>query len=258
MGDLLQTPERIGMLVLAFARVTGVLAASPVLGNRNIPMPARVALSLILTILCLPLIPAISVTPEDAAFVPALLAEAMLGALLGLIGTLLFAAAEFGGQVAGTQMGFAIANILSPESEQQVSVFSSMVSLIAILVFVTTDAHHLFITALVKSFGTLPLGGFVLTGAHQEGLLRMSTNIFIYGLALAAPVLCVTIFITVALGILSRSMPQFDVFFMGYGISLAAGFLVFIAAIPFVLALIQRLIDLMDSELIRVLGSAAR
>lgn len=250
------SPELIGTFLLAFVRVSGLLFATPVLGNRNVPPQVRILLSLLFTMAILPLVPVSRIAPESDGFIPAMISEVLLGGMLGLIGSLLFAAAEFGGHMAGLQMGFAIANILNPESESQTSVFSTLTSLTALLVFVMSDGHHLFIGALVKSFGSLPLGTFVVDAARTGSLVRMSTGIFTYGLALAAPVLAITLFVTVALGILSRSMPQIDVFFMSFAINISVGLFVFILSIPFFLAGIQKLIGICERELLLVLDVA--
>jgi flagellar biosynthetic protein FliR len=250
------SPELIGTFLLAFVRVSGLLFATPVLGNRNVPAQVRILLSLLFTMAILPLVPVSRIAPESDAFIPAMIAEVVLGGFLGLIGSLLFAAAEFGGHMAGLQMGFAMANILNPESEAQTSVFATMTSLVALLTFVMIDGHHLFVTALVRSFQTLPLGTFAVDAARAGTLIRMSTGIFAYGLALAAPVIAITLFITVALGILSRSMPQIDVFFMSFAINISVGMFVFILSIPFFLAGIQKLIGILDRELLFVLDIA--
>lgn len=256
MDQLVPRPEMIGTFLLAFARVAGLVFATPVLGNRNVPGQIRILLSLLVTMAILPLLPVSRIAPEAEGFIPALIAEVVLGGFLGFVGVLLFAAAELAGQLAGYQMGFAIANVISPESELQVSVFSSLMALTALLAFVLCDAHHLFIAALVKSFRSLPLGSFAVDAVRAQSLIRMSSSTFVYGLALSAPVLAITMFITVALGLLSRSMPQMDVFFMGFVVNAAAGILLFILAIPFFLAGIQKLIGLMDDELMVILSIA--
>ena len=250
------SPELIGTFLLAFVRVSGLMFATPVLGNRNVPAQVRILLSLLFTMAILPLVPISRVAPEADGFIPAMVSEVLLGGFLGLVGSLLFAAAEFGGHMAGLQMGFGMANILNPESETQTSVLSTLTSLTALLTFVMVDGHHLFVTALVRSFQSMPLGSFVIDATRMGTLLRMSTGIFTYGLALAAPVLAITLFITVALGILSRSMPQIDVFFMSFAINITVGLFVFILSIPFFLAGIQRLIGILERELLFVLDIA--
>lgn len=255
MDAVVPGPQQIGTFVLAFARVAGLLFATPVLGNKSIPAASRTLLALLVTMVILPIVPVSRLAPESAGFIPALISEVVLGGFLGFIGTLLFAAAELAGQIAGLQMGFAIANVLSPEGELQTSVFSSLLGLTALLVFVMSDAHHLFIAAMVRSFDSLPLGTFTIDAARTGSLLRMSTGIFRYGLALAAPVLAVTIFITVALGIISRTMPQIDVFFSSFAINIVAGMSVFILSLPFILAGIEHLVEVLNGELLAVLGA---
>lgn len=251
------SPETIGTFLLAFARTAGIVFAAPVLSSRNVPNQVRFLLSTVLAMAILPIIPLSHLAPESTGFVPAMIAETALGAFLGFIGTLLFAAAELAGQLAGYQMGIAIANVLSPDGQSQISVMSQLLTLVALLVFVMSDAHHLFVAALVRSFDSLPLGTFVVDAARAGTLVRMGSAVFVYGLALAAPVLAVTLFITVALGILSRSMPQMDVFFLGFSVNMGAGLFVFVIAIPFLLAGVERLITLLESELFVVLRITA-
>lgn len=246
----------IGTFLLAFVRVSGLVFATPVLGNRNVPAMVRILLSLLITMAVLPLLPVSPIAPESEGFIPAMIAEVVLGGFLGFVGVLLFAAAELGGQLGGYQMGFAIANVMNPESELQVSVFSSLMGLTALLTFVMSDGHHLFVAALVKSFRSLPLGSFAVDAVRTGSLVRMGTATFAYGLALSAPVLAITMFITIALGILSRSMPQMDVFFMGFAVNAVAGVLMFVLSVPFFLAGVQKLIGILDNELLVILNIA--
>jgi flagellar biosynthetic protein FliR len=219
--------DRLPLWSLLFVRIGACLFAMPLFGGRNVPVVAKVGIIMGLTWALLPIIPVAQTTlPRELwAWALALIREAIVGLSLGWMVQLCLAAVPLAGQMVGFQMGFGIANVMDPMGQQQMSVISQFFYLIAIWVFLSVDGHHLVILALVRTLREVPLGaggmisdGF---GAAVEGGRHLLSSAFM----LAAPMLLILMFIQVAMGIVARTVPQMNVFFVGLPLQIGVGFL---------------------------------
>jgi flagellar biosynthetic protein FliR len=127
--------------------------------------------------------------------------------------------------VIGYQMGFAAANVFDPQNQQQTSLIGQFQNVLAILIFLALDIHHLFLQAIVASYDVLPPGLLDLSGGAVPYLLQLSGNIFILGVKFSAPVLAVLLLSGLVLGILSRVFPQLNVFMLSFPLNIGLALL---------------------------------
>ena len=102
----------------------------------------------------------------------------MLGLVIGFSVKLIFAGIQLAGQMAGYQMGMAIANVMDPASSQQVPLLAQFNNLVALLVFLSINAHYWFIRALTQSYRLVPPLNFHFDGSLMEHLIQLSGNMF--------------------------------------------------------------------------------
>jgi len=167
-----------------------------------------------------------------------LAAESALGVLLGLVAQFIFAGVQLGGQLAGIQMGFGIANLIDPQSHAQVTIIAQWQQLMTLLAFLVLDAHHLLIRALLESFRTAPPGAVGLAAAGVGRAVELAGSLFVLGARIAAPVLIVLLLTNGALGVLARTIPQLNVFVVGFPVNVGVGLLVLGASLPFTIRLL--------------------
>jgi len=82
----------------------------------------------------------------------AMLGEIMIGVVIGFITKIIFNGIQFAGEMIGIQIGFSIVNVIDPVTSTQVSVIAEFQYLIALLVYLSIDAHHTLISAMVDSY----------------------------------------------------------------------------------------------------------
>ncbi len=152
----------------------------------------------------------------------------MIGLFLGVIPKIVFAAVEFAGAIIGYQMGFSIVNVVDPQSDTQVSIISSFESILTTLLFVTVNAHHLFIRIIATSYEKLPIASFLFSKGKIEVLLQLSSNVFILGLQLSAPFLILLFLANLVMGLMARSIPQLNIFIVGFPFTIGFGFILLI------------------------------
>ena len=165
--------------------------------------------------------------------------EVAFGLTLGYAVSLVFAGVQIGGMLIGYQMGFAVANILDPVSNDQVSIVGQYLFIFSILYFLTMDGHHILIKGLADSYSIAPAGSFTVSQASVAWLLTAFTRMFWLGLKLAMPVVGAIFLVDVALGIVAKTVPQMNVFIVGLPLKSLLGMFLLALGFPF-LAIVMR------------------
>jgi flagellar biosynthesis protein FliR len=232
--------------VLVLARVAGLLIAAPVLGHLLVPVRVRAGIAVVLAGALAAALPPLAAPPVTAwAVAGALVAESALGALLGLVAQFVFAGVQLGGQFVGIQMGFGMEGLIDPGSQASVTVVAQWHHLLALLVFLALDMHHLLVRALVESFHVAPPGGLAIAALGLRGAVALAGELFAIGVRVAAPVLVALLLTNGALGVLARTIPQLNVFVVGFPLNVGVGLVVMGAALPFTFRLLaQRFAEL--------------
>ena len=225
-----------GLLVLL--RVSTLLILMPVLGHRLVPRQVKAGLIALIAFLIYPVVSQSLPTMPASPLALMLIAiqEMLLAAMLAMLAQLIFAAAQFAGQVMGYQMGLAIANVFDPATSAQISVVAQFSQLLAMLVWLSVGAHNTFLFALTDSFHLVPVGQ-PLNLSNLTALTDMAAGMFELALRLVAPMLLLLFFLYIALGLLSRAVPQIQVFFVSFPLTVGIGFLAFALALPSIISL---------------------
>lgn len=234
-----QAVERFPVFMLIAMRTGAILFVSPVFGARFVPAQWKVVFTILLSLLILPLVasPAGGTPGDLLPWAAAAVKELAVGLLLGFIANLVLAAVQAAGELLDINLGFGIANILDPQSGQTVPLMGNFHQVLAMLVFLTVNAHHVFLSALVTSFQVVPLGAAQAEPGLRDAVLQMFAGLFVTALKLAAPVLGALFITDFALGIISRAVPQMNLFAVGLPVKLLIGLLVLAASMPVFVAL---------------------
>lgn len=216
------------LFALVLCRIGGLFAALPMFGGRRLPNRIKIVAVLAITVVCLPIL---KITPpplpQDAFSLGLLIVrELLIGLTLAFITQIVFAAVELSGQIIGLQMGFSISSVIDPTLGNQMQIMSVMQTLLASLFFLSLNIHHAFIRAIVDSFSIIPLGGWSMSEALIQFLIRSTTDVFVLGIRLAAPVMVALLLTSVVLGIMARAFPQMNVFMVSFPLNIGLGFLV--------------------------------
>lgn len=222
------TQESIYSFIFIFLRVSAMIAVMPIFGgDRTIPVGVKGGLSLVITFLIFPFV---RMEPgfQLAGLIPMvvnMIGEVLIGVIIGFVARFIFAGIQFGGEVIGFQMGFSVVNIIDPVTSTQVSLISQLQYFLAMLVFLTVNAHHIFLSAVAESFVRIAPMPFHLSGKVISTLCLFSKDVFVVAVKISAPVVAVLIFTNVALGIVARTVPQINIFIIGFPLQIALGFI---------------------------------
>jgi flagellar biosynthetic protein FliR len=228
-----------------FFRILALCGSAPLLGHKGVPQRVRIGLALLLTVLILPTLdPVPAVTPLSAAGVLLLLQQLIIGFALGFTLQLVFAAVELAGEVIGLQMGLSFASFIDPtNSGQQSPVTGSFMTLLMMLVFLSVNGHLLLLAGLADSFHTLPPYHAALPALDFHAIAAAAGRLFADGLQLALPLVGTMLLVNLALGVLTRTAPQLNLFAVGFPITLIVGLLVMWLALPWMLPAMEAAIQ---------------
>ena len=234
MVSLTVSLSQIQLFFLVFLRTGAFLMAIPMLSGASVPVIFRIGLCLASSLLIFPLVKLGPLPVSSDVFTLAVSAagEVLLGLLAGVAIRLIFEGIQLAGELAGYQMGLAIAEVVDPASEDQVAILSQFMSLMATLVFLILNGHHWLIRTLVESYEIVPPVGFQVNGPVLERLTRLTAGMFITGLKAGAPVMVALLLGTVAFGLVARTVPQMNIFVVSMPMNIAVGLLFLGLSLP--------------------------
>ncbi len=239
------------MFILLTMRIGGIMLTAPVFSHRSIPRRIAISMTLGLSVILLPIFFETAL-PQTTGLIDLgilCLKEIFVGVLIGLVFSVIFLGVRLAGSIVGYQIGFAMVNVVDPNSSIQVSILGEFWFLVATLIFLTINGHHIIISGLVDSFRIIPLGMATPSGGVGEWFLKYTSFVFVLGLKFAAPVILTILLIEVAMGILARTMPQMNIFIVGFPLKIFTGLLMIGVSLPVFAYLLQKICDNLDNEM---------
>lgn len=226
--------DKIQIFLLVLLRATGFLAIAPIFSHSSVPKTIRVGFMIILSGLVASTLQDVQIEPIESVWQLAGLAvqELLVGIIISLTFLILFYGAQTAGSIVGYQIGLALATEFDPSLSSQVSIIGKFWYLLAMLVFLTINGHHLLISAFVDSYQAVPPAGVHMSGSIGEIIIRLTAYVFVIGLKIAAPIMIALFLTDVALGAIAKMMPTMNVFFIGFPVKIALGLTMMALSLP--------------------------
>ena len=228
--------------LFVFFRVGALILFVPVLGSRQVPVSMKIGLILFTSIVIFPLVQARPLPEPQGIFDLAvfLLSDVTIGLGIAYITRLIFAAVQIAGTVVDFQMGFGVVNVIDPQTDTQVSVTAQFHNIVAVLIFLVVDAHHFILQAIVESFFIINPAEINFSSLTPEYMLYLFSGTFTTAVKIAAPIMAILFFLSVGLGLVARTVPQMNVFIVGFPLQIGVGLLMVGLSISFFSMLVQQ------------------
>jgi flagellar biosynthetic protein FliR len=227
--DVSFLPTLAAAFMLCFARIGTMVMLLPGLGELSVPSRVRLTVALVLTAILLPLhrqaYGAIDLRSLGPVVV-LLVQEVIVGTILGLVARLAISALQVAGAVVAQQMGLGFVTAVDPSQGQQGVLVGNFLTVLGVTMIFATDLHYLVIAALNDSYAIFKPGELPMMGDVAQLLGNTVSGAFRVGVQLSAPFLVFGLLFNLGLGVLSRLMPQMQVFFVGMPLSILVGFLI--------------------------------
>lgn len=218
--------------LLLFVRFSAIFAFFPFFDNNLMITSAKAALAFYMTVLFFPIVPKPEVQMGIAELIIAVLSEAMLGFIASIFLQIVFAILSFAGEVISFVMGFSMASAFDPMTNTQKPIISQLLSMLALMVMLANDMHHLILQYVDRTLVEIPLGGFVYTPNVTQFIIEASTGMFSIGFSMAFPIIALILFSDIIFGMIMKSNPQFNLLVIGFPIKILLAFLVLVTVVP--------------------------
>ena len=232
--------NRVILFLLLFTRLSGLFAFFPFFSHMKIPMSIKTALVFFMTIFLFPLATLPEIDFSVAAIALALISEIMLGLVAGLFLVIVFAMLQMAGTSISFVMGFTMASVVDPQSGVSSSVISTMLTMLALVIFLAFNGHHLMIQFIAESVKILPLGSFYPTHNIWDYLLGAVSNMFLFGFILSFPVIALSLLSDIIFGMLMKTMPSFNLLVVGFPIKIMISFVVLLTVLSSMMLVFKR------------------
>lgn len=225
----------VSLFLVILTRISGMLLASPIFGSRNIPKVTKIGFSLLLSLIVLPLLASstINIPQTLGSYAFLIIGELLFGLTIGFAISLIFYAVQMTGNLLDMKIGFGVVNVIDPQAGHQVPLIGNFKYILALLLFLLFDGHHILLTAVVNSFKVVPITQMEFKPAIAAMIVDMVSAIFAFGFQITVPVIAAIIITDMSLGILARTMPQMNVFVVGIPGKIIIGILLLTVTLPF-------------------------
>jgi len=236
--------EKFLLFTLVLVRVSGLVMTAPIYGSRDVPMPVRALLAFALAVLIVPTQWHVSLADPGTAvgYLILVAGELLIGLCLGLGIVILFSGIQLAGELVGRVGGLMLADLFDPTFEADVPLFSRLLFLLSLAVFVCIGGHRMVMAGLLDTFTTIPVGEAAIPVSMSDTLGRLVTQSFLLGLRASAPAVTAVLLATLVMGLIGRTLPQLNILAVGFGLngmltfgvmalSLGAGVMIFQAQV---------------------------
>lgn len=243
--------------ILVLARVTPLFVVAPLFSSRQIPPRVRTIVACALAVGLTPVAMHGQQLPNDVLSLFALvMKELLVGLAFAFSLSLMFAAVSTAGAFLDMLVGFSFGSILDPLTGNQSGVLTQLYGLVALAVFVAIDGVSWIVSGLARTYDLVPLTAAPDVRALAAGVLQAFTTIFASALEVAAPVLLAVVITDVAFGVVTRVVPQLNVFAVGFPVKVVVGLLVVAASLPFVSGWISDQLQLSVAQALQTIKAA--
>ncbi len=214
---------------LIFSRLAALVMTIPGLGDPSVPPRIRLAFAFVMSVMLLPVIaPVLPAMPgQVSGLAGAVIKEVLIGLMIGVILRLFLSSLAVAGEVISIQTTLSFAQTSAPGIAPGSTTVGTFLGLLGLVLIMTTDLHHLFLTAIVKSYSLFPFTRAVPVADAVQLAVQTVAGSFKMGIQLSAPVAVFALIFNLAVGLIGRVMPQFQIYFVASPLMVLFGLSIF-------------------------------
>ncbi|HEX8123468.1 MAG TPA: flagellar biosynthetic protein FliR [Solirubrobacteraceae bacterium] len=225
--------QQVAGFFLVLARVSPLFVLAPLFSSNLIPVRVRGIVAVALAIGLAPVVAQKRIPMDTFTFGGLVGKELLVGLGFAFALGALFAALSVAGTFLDTSIGFSFGSIIDPISGASAAVLAQLYALIGVLIFIAIGGDAWVIQGLARTYETVPMESFPSLGIMTSGALAAFAGIFGAAIQVAGPVLLALILTDAAFGMVSRVVPQLNVFAVGFAAKIVVGLLILGVTLPF-------------------------
>lgn len=241
--------------MLVFFRVASVLWFIPLFSSRFVSSLFKAGLSLLIAFLLFHSVKVVvtaDVLNDPYSFLVLTLREVFIGITMGFIARIIFSAISAAGDIMSIQNGLSFAQFMDPLNMTQAPILEQVKNILAIMIFFAIDGHYIIFHAVSASFSVLPIGTVTLREPLLRYVINATARIFSLGFKIGAPVIVTLFLVELAFGMLSRMIPQVNIFIEGVPIKILITMTILFVSLGITAPVIANLFRGMNEDFINV------
>ncbi|WP_139488973.1 flagellar biosynthetic protein FliR [Brevibacillus dissolubilis] len=248
------------VFLLVFVRLSTFIVSAPIFSMRGVPNQFKIGFAFMMAIISFSYVKVQTAIPLDLMFTVYVIKEALIGLMLGFLITMFFNTVRVAGGLMDMQMGFAMANVMDPATGAYVPITGRFKDILATLYFFSINGHHLMIKGILMSYQTIAVDKMwvpIESGEVFAFVTQAFSHMFLSAFLIAAPIVVALFLVDLSLGIIAKTVPQFNIFVVGLPIKIFASFVMLIVVMPVFFVVISGLFEKMFlamSEMMKLLG----
>lgn len=222
----------------ALMRIGFLFMLVPLFNDQRIPVMIKILLAFSIALILNPVIQHGANKLDPKAFESSLgisillVKEAAVGLFVGFVAKMFFDAINFAFAHAGALMGFNMASTFDLSAETQIPLISQFTTILAMLIFIAIDGHHMLLKATLETFHVIPIGGLDAGKNAAAFILSLAGDVFWIAVRLSAPMALVLFLINCGFGIIAKAVPQINVLMVSFAVNIIAGLFVVMLTMP--------------------------
>lgn len=244
--------------LLVFARVASFFTTLPLFSYRTIPHTHKIGLSFFVSWLMFLGMKKEPIALDDM-YVLLVIKEVLVGLCIGLLAYIIMASIQIVGGLIDFQMGFAIANVIDPQTGAQSPLMGQYLYTFALLLLLAVNGHHILLDGVFYSYQLIPLNYFFPFGHENvvQYVVKAFSEMFVIAFQMSAPIVGCLFLVDVALGIVARTVPQLNIFVVGLPVKVIVSFLLLMLTMATLFIAAQHLFETMFvsmRDLMKIIG----
>ena len=217
----------IGQYLWPLFRIAALFMTMPMVSSKVVAPRIRLLMALSIVFLVAPLLPAVpEVEPLSGTALLITLQQLVIGFAMGLILQVYFAIFTSAGELVSMQMGLGMSVMVDPINGVQIPMISQLFQLMSFLLFLAMDGHLVMISIIIESFNILPVAPVDLSRSVLEQLPGLVSWMFASALLMVVPAILSLLFVSFTFGVMNRSAPQFNIFSLGFPLTMLGGLII--------------------------------
>jgi flagellar biosynthetic protein FliR len=248
--------QQVAGFFLVLARVSPLFVLAPLFSSQLMPVRVRGIVAVALAIGLLPVVARERLPLDTFALAGLIGKELLIGMGFAFALGALFAALSVAGTFLDTTIGFSFGSIVDPITGSSAAVLAQLYSLVGVLIFIAIGGDAWVIQGLARTYDLVPLEAYPALGTMTAGALTAFTGIFVAAIQVAGPVMLALVLTDAAFGMVSRVVPQLNVFAVGFAAKIVVGLLVLGVTLPFLAGWLSGELEAAVTEALRTLRIA--
>jgi flagellar biosynthetic protein FliR len=243
------------LVLLIFLRITSAFIAAPIMGHKAFPVIPKLFLAFLISYMVFLSIKTSELHIEFSLWWISITAikEILSGLILGFMLNLVFYGISYAGTLIGFEMGLAVDDVFNPMEDSHNNVIGEVIYIGAILIFFMINGHHYIIRGVVQSFQLVGIGDFSFSQPLYKLIVKYSAAVFVIAVKIASPIIVSFFLVNIAEAILSRVIPQMQIFFVTQPLRIGLGFFLMVALTPLYVYAIKNLLKEYEDSLFQIL-----